>query len=819
MSPVITTSYCTIATAGHVDHGKTSLIKALTGINPDRLKEEQERQMTTDLGFAHLDFEPNKENVKFVLGFIDVPGHGKFLKNMLAGVGGIETALFVVAADEGPMPQTVQHLKILSLLGVRSCIVALTKIDLVGDKEVAAAASKVKELLFQYGVELLGVYPVSTQSGKGIDELKAGLYEHLNAAGISDSTSCSGDTVVDLGANHIANKQDAETMLQIEAEARVEAEAKLVSAAAIARSLYMPVDRAFTKSGFGLVVTGTLVEGVLNSGDHVVVEPGGVKARVRGMESFGKAIDKACAGQRLAVNLAVKDGGVIARGQSLAGSDRTVVHNLIVEVIDHGGLEFFGESVEDISGDEDDASSSSGSSGAKKPHARDDKHVALSPQPIKLYHGTAEAKGTLRWLENVQALSADAQSASSGTPKQFGQIFLDEPIVAQPGNRYVIRYGDDGIAGGAILLVDRPRWLTRQLVHDISAALIEGTAESEKRAFVLAVAAHPLKAVKLAQMTWFMPVEKLKNASVSALADGALVSIADLLMAVSTREQIGVKILALLQTLMANEDNSRFGVSIETMRKKTFNTLTRPVMQAIVADLAQKGLLAREGDRIFTIAGYDVYENGVDMGSGSESDGFSEDIANSAPILNAAGRAMAAAYSSLVTPASLNDEILDDEAHAGSASAAAAATESSATTVATGSSGSSASADPAFAQTNRLRDQIMALLNQHPCLEIEEVARHVKLDVKKLHLTLDGMVKNKQVVIVDHDFVATAGKIRAAHLVLHKLWTSKKDISPSDFREGLSTTRKYAMALLSHFDEKGVTKRISGGRALLRMPE
>ncbi|MFA7335748.1 MAG: SelB C-terminal domain-containing protein [Candidatus Obscuribacterales bacterium] len=875
MSPVITTSYCTIATAGHVDHGKTSLIKALTGINPDRLKEEQERQMTTDLGFAHLDFEPNKENVKFVLGFIDVPGHGKFLKNMLAGVGGIETALFVVAADEGPMPQTVQHLKILSLLGVRSCIVALTKIDLVGEKEVAAAGSKVKELLFQYGVELLGVYPVSTQSGKGIDELKAGLFEHLNAAGISDAgtgsksstdSGTSGDTIVDLGANHIANRNDAETMLAVEAEAnieaaeKIEAEAKLLSAAAIARSLYMPVDRAFTKSGFGLVVTGTLVEGELNSGDHVVVEPGAVKARVRGMESFGKAIDKACAGQRLAVNLAVKDGGVIARGQSLVGSDRTVVHNLIVEVIDHGGLEFFGESVEDISGDGDDASSSSssssGSSGAKKLHTGDDKHVAISPQPIKLYHGTAEAKGTLRWLENAQALSADAQSANSGTTKQFGQIFLDEPIVAQPGNRYVIRYGDDGIAGGAILLVDRPRWLTRQLVHDISAALIEGTAESEKRAFVLAVAAHPLKAVKLAQMTWFMSVEKLKNASASALADGTLVSIADLLMAVSTREQIGVKILALLQTLMANEDNSRFGVSIETMRKKTFNTLTRPVMQAIVADLAQKGLLAREGDRIFTIAGYDVYENGVDMGSGSESDGFSEDIANSAPILNAAGRAMAAAYSSLVTPVSLNDEILDDEASPGSASAAAAATESSATSSATGSAASSApaksappaapaasssapsgssaasgssiasgssassgSSDPAFAQTNRLRDQIMALLNQHPCLEIEEVARHVKLDVKKLHLTLDGMVKNKQVVIVDHDFVATAGKIRAAHLVLHKLWTSKKDISPSDFREGLSTTRKYAMALLSHFDEKGVTKRISGGRALLRMPE
>ncbi|MDP3509314.1 MAG: SelB C-terminal domain-containing protein [Candidatus Melainabacteria bacterium] len=809
MSPVITTSYCTIATAGHVDHGKTSLIKALTGINPDRLKEEQERQMTTDLGFAHLDFEPSKDNVKFVLGFIDVPGHGKFLKNMLAGVGGIETALFVVAADEGPMPQTVQHLKILSLLGVRSCIVALTKIDLVGEKEVAAAASKVKELLSQYGVELLGVYPVSTQSGKGVDELKVGLYEHLKASAIAGFSSAnsgsasqlSGEAVIDLGANHIPNSQDAETMLQVEAEAKMASavDAKLVSAAAISRSLYLPVDRAFTKSGFGLVVTGTLVEGELSSGDHVVVEPGAVKARVRGMESFGKAIDKASAGQRLAVNLAVKDGGVIARGQCIIGSDRTVVHNLIVGLIDHGGLEFFGESIEDVDGDGVGAAGEA-DTGAKKPHAGDDKHVALSPQPIKLYHGTAEAKGTLRWLEKVQV--------ESDLPKQFGQIFLDEPIVAQPGNRYVIRYGDDGIAGGAILLVDRPRWLTRQLVHDISAALIEGSRESEKRAFILAVAAHPLKAVKLSQMTWFMPMEKLKNASASALEAGELVSIADLLMATSTREQIGLKILALLQTLMANEDNSRFGVSIETMRKKTFNTLTRPVMQAIVADLAQKGLLAREGDRIFTIAGYDVYENG----DSNADDGFStESIANSAPILNAAGRAMAAAYSSLVTPASITDEILDDEAGPGSASAAAAATEGSATI--------SAPVDPQFAQTNRLRDQIMALLNQHPCLEIEEVARQVKLDVKKLHLTLDGMVKNKQVVIVDHDFVATAGKIRAAHLVLHKLWTTKKDISPSDFREGLSTTRKYAMALLSHFDEKGVTKRISGGRALLRMPE
>ena len=822
MSPVITTSYCTIATAGHVDHGKTSLIKALTGINPDRLKEEQERQMTTDLGFAHLDFEP-KDNVKFVLGFIDVPGHGKFLKNMLAGVGGIETALFVVAADEGPMPQTLQHLKILSLLGVRSCIVALTKIDMVGEQEVAAAESKVKELLSQYGVELLGAYPVSSQNGTGIEALKAGLYQHLNASGISAAASTA--TVDE------AVKGDSEANSEAGSKTNSEtgSEDAAPSAAAISRSLYYPVDRAFTKSGFGLVVTGTLVEGELNTGDQIAIEPGAVKARVRGMECFGKAINKATAGQRLAVNLAVKDGGEVARGQSIIGSDRTVVHNLIVEVIDHGGLEFSS--------------------------VTDDKHVAVSPQPIKLYHGTAEAKGTLRWLENLQPASdsansdsANSDSANSDSVKQFGQIFLDEPIVAQPGNRYVIRYGDDGIAGGAILLVDRPRWLTRQLVHDVSAALIEGTAESEKRAFVMAVAAHPLKAVSLKQMTWFMPMAKLKRAADAALADESLVLIADLLLAVSTREQIGVKILTLLQTLMSNEDNSRFGVSVETMRKKTFNTLTRPVMQAIVADLAAKEMLAKEGDRIFTNSSYDLYENAgaSSFDSDDSFDQVAEEIGNSPASLNAAGKAMAAAYSSLHDPIDANAPNAPNAAPPATPTEKAPATPAPTSTAAPSPpmsqkpslSGREAklsrgeiaeyashpanpanTLDQSFVQANRLRDQIMAILNQHPCLEIEEVARQIKLDVKKLHLILDGMVKNKQVVIVDHDFVATTGKLRASHLVLHKLWTTKKDISPSDFREGISTTRKYAMALLSHFDEKGVTKRISGGRALLRMPE
>lgn len=686
--PPVTTSYCTIATAGHVDHGKTALIKALTGINPDRLKEEQEREMTTDLGFAHLDFTLNEGNSKFVLGFIDVPGHGKFLKNMLAGVGGIDSALLAVAADEGPMPQTVQHVKILSLLGVKSCVGAVTKVDLVSEQQISKVASDVKGLLAQFNIDLLSLNPISTVTGDGVDALKENLRKHF----------------------YKGDQPFSEELVST------------VDPAADENNLFMAVDRVFTKAGYGLVATGTLVSGALHTGDQINIEPGSVKARVRGMESFGKAVDTAEAGQRVAVNLAVKDGGVVARGHCIVGEGRAVVHNLIVEIVDHGG--------------------------------------SLSPQPVKLYHGTAEAKGTLRWMEKAGC-------------KHYGQLFLDDPIVAEPGERYVIRYGDEGIAGGAIVMCDRPRWLTRQLLHDVSSALIENTDAGNEKAFALTVAAHPLKAVSLKQLEWFMPVEKLTSAAAGAVASGSVFIIADLYMAVSTRDQIGEKIRALLSTLMKNEDNARFGVSIETMRKKTFNTLTRPVMQAIVADLAEKRLCSREGDRMFTVddAFGSVASAGSSAGSGINTGSNSANGEGEGEPLSAANVSRA---------------VFPDDAD--------------------------------FSKTNRLRDKVIALLNQHPCLEIADVAQQCKIDIKQLNLLLDAMVKNKQVAIVDHDFVATTGKLRAAHLLLSRLWAAKQEITPSDFREGMSTTRKYAMALLGHFDEKAITRRISGKRVLLKEP-
>lgn len=171
--------YFTVATAGHVDHGKTSVLRALTGIDPDRLKEEKQRQMTTDLGFAHLSLPAVEgQNTDVVVGFIDVPGHGKFLKNMLAGVGGIHMALLVVAADEGPMPQTVSHVKILSLLGVSKAVVALTKIDVAPEARQKEVQTKVKTLLAGYGVECLDIVPVSCTEAVGLISYAQHLGNH-----------------------------------------------------------------------------------------------------------------------------------------------------------------------------------------------------------------------------------------------------------------------------------------------------------------------------------------------------------------------------------------------------------------------------------------------------------------------------------------------------------------------------------------------------------------------------------------------------------------------------------------------------------------
>jgi selenocysteine-specific elongation factor len=242
-----------IGTAGHVDHGKSALVQALTGINPDRLKEEQEREMTIDLGFAWLTL-PSGEQV----GIVDVPGHKDFIKNMLAGVGGIDAALFVVAADEGVMPQTREHLAILDLLEVSGGVVAVTKIDIVEEQEwLEIVMADLAEQMAGTCLEHAEMIPVSARTGEGLPELIAALDRYLTAIAPRP----------DLGRPRL------------------------------------PSDRAFTIAGFGTVVTGTLIEGTLQVGQEVEILPQGLKARIRGLQTHKQKIDFAVPGSRVAINL------------------------------------------------------------------------------------------------------------------------------------------------------------------------------------------------------------------------------------------------------------------------------------------------------------------------------------------------------------------------------------------------------------------------------------------------------------------------------------------------------------------------------------
>lgn len=257
-----------IGTAGHVDHGKSTLIEALTGIHPDRLKEEREREMTIDLGFAWITLPGGEE-----LGIIDVPGHRDFIENMLAGVGGIDAALFVVAADEGVMPQTREHLAILDLLQIQGGVVALTKIDMVQDSGwLDLVEEDLRSVLTGTVLEGAPIVRVSARKKIGLSELQ----EALSAS--------------------LAERPQRPDLNRPR----------------------LPIDRVFTVAGFGTVVTGTLTEGVLNVGDELEILPRGLRGRVRGLQTHQRKVDRAVPGSRTAVNISGVNVDQIQRGDVVA---------------------------------------------------------------------------------------------------------------------------------------------------------------------------------------------------------------------------------------------------------------------------------------------------------------------------------------------------------------------------------------------------------------------------------------------------------------------------------------------------------------------
>ena len=256
-----------VGTAGHIDHGKTALVKALTGIDADRLEEEKRRGITIDLGFAHLQLTPGLR-----LGFVDVPGHERFVKNMLAGVGGIDLVLFVIAADESIKPQTREHFDICRLLSIPRGVIALTKADLVDADILGLVRLEVEELVEGSFLEGAAIVPVSSVTGAGLDDLRAELARAAGAAAEKSS------------AGHFR----------------------------------LPVDRVFSVKGFGTVATGTLISGSVAREQMVEVYPRGRLLRVRGVEVHGEHSGRAVAGERTAVNLADIEPAELARGDVLS---------------------------------------------------------------------------------------------------------------------------------------------------------------------------------------------------------------------------------------------------------------------------------------------------------------------------------------------------------------------------------------------------------------------------------------------------------------------------------------------------------------------
>jgi len=515
------TRYFTVATAGHVDHGKTSLLKALTGINPDRLKEEREREMTTDLGFAPLILSAKGDVDEIIIGFIDVPGHGKFLKNMLAGVGGITMALLVVAADEGVMPQTLQHVKILSLLGIKQVIVAINKIDLAADL-VTSVEQQVRALLLRYGIALVDVVPLAAPQNIGIDKLQDVLYKCF--------------------APHakLAHSESPQSL-----------------------PAYLPVDRVFSKSGFGKVVTGTLVEGHLKVGDTVYIEPGSVTARVRGLETFGRKLTEAKSGQRLAVNLALKQDCELARGQVLSGSESEAATSLLVTLNDLHCLEYF-----------NDFAKSAG-------HAESGQ--SLSPQKVKIYHGTSECAGYLRWMESIDGID-NAQS--------IGQVVLEKPLSARPQDRFVLRYGDHGIAGGVIVSIARPRFLTRKIVVPFCQML---SRRDYLSALVLVLSNSPKLALRANQLSWFVPAFELSAALSQGLKQEALTQSGEFYFESNSRKKLVAEFEEYLSRQFALKTTEP--VSMETLRQKVAAQLERSLMPELLQSLGSS--ISRDGNSIY----------------------------------------------------------------------------------------------------------------------------------------------------------------------------------------------------------------------------
>jgi selenocysteine-specific elongation factor len=496
-----------VGTAGHIDHGKTSLVKALTGIDADRLKEEKARGITIDIGFADLIIGDTH------FGFVDVPGHERFVKNMLAGAHGIDLVMLVVAADESVMPQTREHFDICRLLEVKSGVVVITKVDLVDDEELLQLVeADIAEFVRGSFLEGAPVFRASSGTGQGIDELKKGL-------------------------------------------AKLAAKVSERDEKAVAR---LPIDRVFTIKGFGTVVTGTLVAGRIRAGDELDLLPSASRlARARGLQVYGRAVQEAKAGERTAVNLQGLEVGEIERGQALAPAGRL-----------HAG------SMLDVRL----------------------QVLRSAPRPLRnrsrthLHLGTAEARARVVLLGRSELAPGD-----SG----FAQLRLESPVLALPGDHFIIRsYSPAATIGGGTVIDALPH-KHRLREGALAGAQLEKLAaadETERIALFLEMSGERgMSHAEIAARSGSTD-EAIKRAA-EALEKSRRAVVADrqslLLIARPAFEGLAKRVTALLKEFHQRSPLSS-GMGREELRERVFARLPQEIFRTVIGHLTDRQEIAAE---------------------------------------------------------------------------------------------------------------------------------------------------------------------------------------------------------------------------------
>jgi selenocysteine-specific elongation factor len=496
-----------VGTAGHIDHGKTTLVRALTGVDADRLPEEKRRGITIDLGFAELDLGDVR------VGFVDVPGHERFVKNMLAGAHGIDLVALVVAADEGVMPQTREHFDICRLLAVKSGLVVITKTDTVDEELLELVRAEAEELVAGSFLEAAPVVAVSARNGQGIEELKATLRE--------------------AALNVPARASDS-----------------------VAR---LPVDRSFTMRGFGAVVTGTLVAGEIVEGQELELLPAALRVRVRGLQVHGASVKKAEAGQRTAVNLGGVEASAVERGMTLAPPARLSA----TQVLD-----------------------------ARINVLNDSPRPLKTRQRVRVHHGTSETLARVAVLEESGEIAPGAVG--------FVQLRLESPVVALPGDRFILRtYSPQHtFAGGEILdaHASKHKGRERAAARARLSALEGADAAARLSFFVESAGERGLRRAQVAARTGWRD-ELLDSALAEAQRRGAVVEEEGALVSGEVFELFLRAATEETEAHHAREPLSK-GLARETLRERVFTHAAPEIFRAVLRRAESLGALIAERELV-----------------------------------------------------------------------------------------------------------------------------------------------------------------------------------------------------------------------------